>query len=1047
MKQLARKYWYAVAVIAIVAAAAIGMQSSHILSFSAHKAAAQSAIPSVGLSLTWSGSKVQGVGLTMSGSGPFTENFQFAVCFQEQGRDNNRINCVHTPWAASTTPSDFSKTTPDGVPDNITSGNYDEWWSAWSASPEETIDGAWTTTITPPNGRVDNWQSSPTNGGEPNGCGLPGASNCSTCYDSKTCTGTGYSYDYGNGWTEVEPSLFVRTAPLPAGEIINNVQMGFEQLDDNDDNQMWNSNAAKNGPNLNDCANASLGRVVPWIITPLGGGSAVGSIGHGGGLEDPGLSYGYVFGDCDTGHIDGGGAQDYFRIYMSGSVYNANGISNNIPASFSTSESTTTGTDNNPLEITVQNTGGAAWTSNQSTVITGSAHGTCDGLGGTEPSPSDAQGAQCITSYNNYSNVFELKHVGGSFSVGTDPAKFDEVTQQACTVGGQECDDSSCSGDEEACTGSGYCSNGHDLDQGDCTDDGGTWTLGCNSTWENQISCSTTGGDPNVEPGTTTTFLLGSLTAPSFATTTTEIWQMENNGTPFGNQMSVSITVGASAPFSAGVVNVASEDSQTGSAVTSSFDVLDGASDLCGTSSCQAQNQNFNNIPLGIPVFVNAVPNSAGNSFAFGGVKERLPIAQKKTDILSNLFALSKSFFIGEANAQEYCAYIGTGSGCPAPVTMGTPGFGIDSLTPDNSIPADLTDNFVILWDPEASMSVSPSSVSNSLSTSGTVGTVTVSNSSTAPGAELGWSSSVSYTSGNNWLSVTPSADASGLEDGSSDTATIAYTGGLSPGTYHANVTIIGDPLSGGSLNPPSVTIPVTLTVTNGSGGPYFSCASNQCAETATPGATSCDAACGLPSGTNPAAKCAPNSITTAETSQCMLDLTGIPQNNVAWAIASGSSGSVNNSGVYTPSGTGTETIVGTLPDGTSADGTVTVTAPPLPTCNNASCQATCNSPTLNANPASIVVPESSSLTYGCSHVTECQLTGGGLPGFIVYPPPGLDTISGSVSTAPSITTTYTLTCVNGDYSSDSASASVQVTVGGSSLCEQNPNGAGCQGQ
>jgi hypothetical protein len=48
---------------------------------------------------------------------------------------------------------------------------------------------------------------------------------------------------------------------------------------------------------------------------------------------------------------------------------------------------------------------------------------------------------------------------------------------------------------------------------------------------------------------------------------------------------------------------------------------------------------------------------------------------------------------------------------------------------------------------------------------------------------------------------------------------------------------------------------------------------------------------------------------------------------------------------------------------------------------------------------------------------------------------------------APSITTTYTLTCVNGNYSDDSVNSTAQVTVSGSSRCEQNPNGAGCPGQ
>ena len=74
-------------------------------------------------------------------------------------------------------------------------------------------------------------------------------------------------------------------------------------------------------------------------------------------------------------------------------------------------------------------------------------------------------------------------------------------------------------------------------------------------------------------------------------------------------------------------------------------------------------------------------------------------------------------------------------------------------------------------------------------------------------------------------------------------------------------------------------------------------------------------------------AACSPNSITTADTSQCVLDVNSVAQNNVAWTMAFGSTGSVSVGGLYTPSATGTEAITGTLPDGTWADAVVTVSA------------------------------------------------------------------------------------------------------------------------
>jgi hypothetical protein len=75
--------------------------------------------------------------------------------------------------------------------------------------------------------------------------------------------------------------------------------------------------------------------------------------------------------------------------------------------------------------------------------------------------------------------------------------------------------------------------------------------------------------------------------------------------------------------------------------------------------------------------------------------------------------------------------------------------------------------------------------------------------------------------------------------------------------------------------------------------------------------------------------------------------------------------------------------------------------------------------------------------------VTECQLTqgntllqdiGGG----------SSEAVDSTYSVTPSITTLYTLNCVNNNFSDDWVSANTTVTVGGSSLCEQNPNGAGC---
>jgi hypothetical protein len=59
-----------------------------------------------------------------------------------------------------------------------------------------------------------------------------------------------------------------------------------------------------------------------------------------------------------------------------------------------------------------------------------------------------------------------------------------------------------------------------------------------------------------------------------------------------------------------------------------------------------------------------------------------------------------------------------------------------------------------------------------------------------------------------------------------------------------------------------------------------------------------------------------------------------------------------------------------------------------------------------------------------------------------------IDTRQNPYAVSPTSTTAYTLACVNGDYATSTenrAVSSATVTVNGSSYCEQNPNGVGCQ--
>jgi hypothetical protein len=59
-----------------------------------------------------------------------------------------------------------------------------------------------------------------------------------------------------------------------------------------------------------------------------------------------------------------------------------------------------------------------------------------------------------------------------------------------------------------------------------------------------------------------------------------------------------------------------------------------------------------------------------------------------------------------------------------------------------------------------------------------------------------------------------------------------------------------------------------------------------------------------------------------------------------------------------------------------------------------------------------------------------------------------IDTTANPYAVTPSMTTSYTVACVNSNYAASAqnpVSSSATVTVSGSSFCEQNPNGVGCQ--
>jgi hypothetical protein len=477
----------------------------------------------------------------------------------------------------------------------------------------------------------------------------------------------------------------------------------------------------------------------------------------------------------------------------------------------------------------------------------------------------------------------------------------------------------------------------------------------------------------------------------------------------FGVPFTLPITVGGSAPT--GNINVVSEDSITATPVTSTWEIF-GAVDVCSYTHepCSGTSQSYPNVPLGNYI---TQPLSTSGNFAFGGIESRSVAVEKQS---TGLFALARNLFAGIANAEDTCSYVGApGSSCPAG------DLGTDSQTLVN--PGD-TANFILLWDPEASLSVTPREVSLTSSTPSQQ--VTVSNSSDAPGSELGWTA----TSDSSWLSVTPSTDSHGLGSGSSEPVTFAYTGNLATGTYQANVTFTGWSLNVSPTNHLDKQVSVTLTV--GGGGCTGSCCNSSTSST------------NCPPGVMPSISIIPasSSITLGQSQK----LTITSKNATKCTETGDWSGSTCSGPVkVTPNATGTFTYNATTTNvngSAQASATITVTVsctdsgcppPPPPPPGLPSCVQ------LTATPSSITPGQASQLSYRCTNVSSCSMSGGQFGGYAIVPVNGT-TASGAVRVNPIANTIYSLNCVGtGTNSGYHAGSEVQVTVNSPGRVETNP--------
>jgi hypothetical protein len=697
-------------------------------------------------------------------------------------------------------------------------------------------------------------------------------------------------------------------------------------------------------------------------------------------------------------------------VYLgSATIVGAEESNNNIPATFNASENKSAGSDNQSISITVKNDGTESWTDDKASVISQS--GSCTVQHGVTsgndcPSLASAGGTSCTSQVSNTSDVYTLKHIGGSFGMGNNPAVLNQITTNTCTVMAGQCTNGSpaCS-TQSACTQKSYCTSGSCSDSSSCMRPqqfggcGGTWVPECDGTWGPMYSYLVSGG-AGVAPGGTGKFFVNAMTAPGAMNTYNETWQMQNAGALFGASFTKPITVGGG-----GVITVTSVNAQnTSIPVSARWDITgnvpggfvcasaDGSTSW-GQVPCYGTAQTYSGLPsnndtYGIP---NAITTTTGTGHYTLRSIERMPIAQKKSDGIFGLLKLSmNNIFSTPAEAFTVS---------PAPVV---------TLTPTRPAAA-----IVILWTPTSDIQVGPSSISLSL-LGATSQVVTVTNSG-APASTLNWTATPSTSSGGNWLKIDTSSGSitNSALSGATNNVTVSFdssvVSGLGNGTYNGMVKFAGtDP----DLNDPTPTkgpktVSVTLTVAR------------------------------------MVVACSPSTIYTNGASTCGATVGGVPYTTVTWST---NNGTVDANGNYTApatAGTAIVTAKSTQDPTQSAQATITIVVPP---CTSGSCQAVCDNPTLTAIPSTIVVPEPSTLKYGCKHVTSCQLSQGGTL-LQSTTADGFGNVSSSYSVAPSVTTAYSLTCVNSNYSSDSATAVVNVGVGNSGVCETNPNGAGCPGQ
>jgi hypothetical protein len=408
---------------------------------------------------------------------------------------------------------------------------------------------------------------------------------------------------------------------------------------------------------------------------------------------------------------------------------------------------------------------------------------------------------------------------------------------------------------------------------------------------------------------------------------------------------------------SVGTIDVSSRNSVDNSLLSSSWD-FQSAVDPCDKASCSGTGKTYTSQPTGNYILIpGAAP--AGYSFDTAVIT---PIASHNS-FVSHMLALGKEFLIPTAWAVQIS---------PASSLVLTDG---DTIS------------FTIKWDPEAAITVNPTSLSGS-------GSFTITNSG-KPGSKLNWTAksdngcaTISAPSGNN------------VGQGSSNTENVTVSGACS-----AKITVSGISQPSGNAVPSKI---VTISVA-GPVGPSVNL-------TANPGTINLYGSTIL-------------TWTVANATGCTASAS--PAEN-DWNGSKSSTGG-SQSAIPLVQGNETYTLTCTGPGGSQSDtATVKVNPGPLPKCS------------IDANPTTITLPETSTVTYNCTNLQSqdvCSFTASDKSGPYTVQRTTTTAKYGQPVSPTQATTKYTISCQDPNNANYSASATVSVSVTNPHLTECPPQG------